>query len=37
MSGDDRFLLREMLRIRRFEERAAQAYTEGRIRGFLHL
>ena len=29
--------LREMLRIRRFEERAAEAYTQGRIRGFLHL
>ena len=30
-------LLREMLRIRRFEERAAELYSEGRIRGFLHL
>ncbi len=30
-------LLREMLRIRRFEERCAQLYTETRIRGFLHL
>ncbi|MBL0124584.1 MAG: pyruvate dehydrogenase (acetyl-transferring) E1 component subunit alpha [Betaproteobacteria bacterium] len=26
-----------MLRIRRFEERCAQAYGEGKIRGFLHL
>jgi pyruvate dehydrogenase E1 component alpha subunit len=30
-------LLREMLRIRRFEERAAEQYSLGRIRGFLHL
>jgi len=30
-------LLREMLRIRRFEEAAAQQYSEGKIRGFLHL
>lgn len=30
-------LLREMLRIRRFEERCAELYTEERIRGFLHL
>ncbi len=30
-------LLRDMLRIRRFEERAAELYTLGRIRGFLHL
>jgi len=30
-------LLREMLRIRRFEERAAELYTLGKIRGFLHL
>lgn len=28
---------REMLRIRRFEEIAARAYTRGRISGFLHL
>ncbi|MBK8265926.1 MAG: pyruvate dehydrogenase (acetyl-transferring) E1 component subunit alpha [Nannocystis sp.] len=28
---------REMLRIRRFEESAAQAYTRGKISGFLHL
>jgi pyruvate dehydrogenase E1 component alpha subunit len=30
-------LLREMLRIRRFEERAAELYSAGFIRGFLHL
>jgi len=30
-------LLREMLRIRRFEERAAELYSLGKIRGFLHL
>lgn len=30
-------LLREMLRIRRFEEKAAELYSIGRIRGFLHL
>jgi pyruvate dehydrogenase E1 component alpha subunit len=30
-------LLREMLRIRRFEERCAELYTEEKIRGFLHL
>ena len=30
-------LLREMLRIRRFEEKAAELYTTGKIRGFLHL
>ena len=30
-------LLREMLRIRRFEEKAAELYTLGKIRGFLHL
>ncbi len=29
--------LRAMMRIRRFEERCAQHYAEGRIRGFLHL
>jgi pyruvate dehydrogenase E1 component alpha subunit len=29
--------LRQMLRVRRFEERCAQLYTEGRIRGFVHL
>jgi pyruvate dehydrogenase E1 component alpha subunit len=30
-------LLREMLRIRRFEERAAEEYSRAKIRGFLHL
>ncbi len=30
-------LLREMLRMRRFEERCAELYTEEKIRGFLHL
>ena len=30
-------LLREMLRIRRFEERAAELYSLAKIRGFLHL
>jgi pyruvate dehydrogenase E1 component alpha subunit len=32
-----RALLRDMLRIRRFEEKCAEAYGEGKIRGFLHL
>ncbi len=30
-------LLREMLRIRRFEEKSAELYSLGMIRGFLHL
>jgi pyruvate dehydrogenase E1 component alpha subunit len=30
-------MLEEMLRIRRFEERAAELYSAGKIRGFLHL
>ena len=30
-------LLHDMLRIRRMEERAAELYGEGKIRGFLHL
>jgi len=30
-------LFREMLRIRRFEEKAAEMYSLGKIRGFLHL
>lgn len=30
-------LLRQMLRIRRFEEKCAELYTKERIRGFLHL
>jgi len=40
-SGSDRAhgleLLRQMLLIRRFEEKAAELYTVGKIRGFLHL
>jgi pyruvate dehydrogenase E1 component alpha subunit len=31
------YLLHEMLRIRRFEEKAAEVYSLGKIRGFLHL
>ncbi len=34
---DGRELLRQMLRVRRFEERAAELYTQEKIRGFLHL
>jgi pyruvate dehydrogenase E2 component (dihydrolipoamide acetyltransferase) len=30
-------LMQEMLRIRRFEEKAAELYTHGKIQGFLHL
>ena len=30
-------LLRDMLRIRRLEEKSAELYSEGKIRGFLHL
>lgn len=30
-------LLKEMMRIRRFEEKAAELYSLGKIRGFLHL
>jgi pyruvate dehydrogenase E1 component alpha subunit len=38
MAGDHELaLLREMLRIRRFEERCAELYQEEKIRGFLHL
>jgi pyruvate dehydrogenase E1 component alpha subunit len=39
MTDPDRLLeyLREMLRIRRFEEAAAEQYSAGKIRGFLHL
>jgi pyruvate dehydrogenase E1 component alpha subunit len=33
----DLHLLREMLRIRRFEEKCAELYSAGSIRGFLHL
>ena len=32
-----RALLRQMLLVRRFEERAAECYQQGSIRGFLHL
>jgi pyruvate dehydrogenase E1 component alpha subunit len=35
--GHAQALLREMLRIRRFEEKAAECYSAGKIRGFLHL
>ncbi len=35
--GRARALLRQMVLIRRFEEKAAELYTVGRIRGFLHL
>ncbi len=31
------FLLHEMLRIRRFEEKTVELYSVGKIRGFLHL
>jgi pyruvate dehydrogenase E1 component subunit alpha len=31
------FLLREMLRIRRFEEKCAELYRAGKIHGFVHL
>jgi pyruvate dehydrogenase E1 component alpha subunit len=36
-SADALTHLRHMLRIRRFEEKAAELYTLGKIRGFLHL
>lgn len=32
-----RELLLQMLRIRRFEEKCAELYTQEKIRGFLHL
>ena len=32
-----RDLLRQMIRIRRFEEKCAELYTQEKIRGFLHL
>ncbi|RVQ69612.1 pyruvate dehydrogenase (acetyl-transferring) E1 component subunit alpha [Croceicoccus ponticola] len=32
-----RELLRQMIRVRRFEERCAELYTKEKIRGFLHL
>jgi pyruvate dehydrogenase E1 component alpha subunit len=31
------FLLKQMLRVRRFEEKCAELYTHEKIRGFLHL
>jgi len=37
MTDDDVRRLREMLRIRRFEEKCAELYSAGKIRGFLHL
>jgi pyruvate dehydrogenase E1 component alpha subunit len=37
MSDDRMRWLRHMVFVRAFEERCAQLYTEGRIRGFLHL
>jgi len=33
----DRHLLRQMLLIRRFEEKCAELYSHGKIQGFLHL
>jgi pyruvate dehydrogenase E1 component alpha subunit len=40
MSGEpvrELALLRQMVLIRRFEEKAAELYSLGKIRGFLHL
>jgi pyruvate dehydrogenase E1 component alpha subunit len=38
LDGDHaRHLLRQLLRIRRFEEKCAELYSAGKIRGFLHL
>ena len=38
VSGDDAVrLLRSMVRMRRFEERCVQLYSEAKIRGFMHL
>jgi pyruvate dehydrogenase E1 component subunit alpha len=37
MSAIKLTLLKEMLRIRRFEEKCAELYSAGKIRGFLHL
>ena len=37
MSDEDVRRLRAMLRIRRFEEKCAELYSAGKIRGFLHL
>lgn len=36
-AGHRRDLLRQMLRIRRFEEKCAELYSAAKIRGFLHL
>jgi pyruvate dehydrogenase E1 component alpha subunit/2-oxoisovalerate dehydrogenase E1 component len=35
--GEALALLREMIRIRRFEEKCVELYSAGKIRGFLHL
>lgn len=35
--GQGQALLHQMLRIRRFEEKCAEVYTQGKILGFLHL
>jgi pyruvate dehydrogenase E1 component alpha subunit len=37
MDVDELAWWREMLRVRRFEERCAELYSGGRIRGFMHL
>jgi pyruvate dehydrogenase E1 component alpha subunit len=37
LAEQGRALLREMLRIRRFEEKCAELYAQEKIRGFLHL
>ena len=38
LKPDDKIrLLREMLRIRRFEQRALNEYTKGKMGGFMHL
>lgn len=37
MSDTDLELLREMLRVRRFEERCVELYSAAKIRGFLHV
>src|SRR6476619_588673 len=37
VAGHRLHLLQEMLRIRRFEEKCAELYSAGKIRGFLHL
>jgi pyruvate dehydrogenase E1 component alpha subunit len=37
MREHELFLLREMLRIRRFEEKCVELYSLGKIHGFLHL